>query len=173
MPTDRQVRNKVIANQVGEAVGNTANGANLANVVDQRVYWYDVPTDADGDVATDHYTLLKTDRALRIVDVKLIPQPSTGPNGLTVNATDYTTVKLLKAAGNTTATNTTIATGNAQPTANTNGTGNWVAGVPISLTIAAANAELAVNDVLFISERKTLNGLNTPAFRLQVLVQEI
>lgn len=173
MPSDRAIRNKCVATEQSTALNNTSNGANVANAIDQRVVWYDVPTDTDGEVATDHFTILKTDRALRILSVQLIPQPSTGPNGLTANATDYTTIKVLKAAGNTTASNTTIATATAQPTANTNGTGSWVAGVPISVTVNASASELAVNDVLFISERKTLNGLNTPAFRLQVLVQEI
>lgn len=173
MPTDRGTRNKDVAVRMSSALNNTANGANVANAVDQRFVWYDVPTDADGEVATDHFSILKTDRALKIVSVQLIPQPSTGPNALTANATDYTSIKLLKAAGNTTATNTVIATATAQPTANTNGTGSWVAGVPISVNVNASNAELAANDVLFISQRKTLNGLNTPAFRLQVLVQEI
>lgn len=151
--------------------GNTTEGALLDNMTQIRYVatrgLYSLEN-ADAALTTVHsYTLdPNTSVRMQITSAQLTPT-----NTLTAANTHTATFSLVYNNGNG-GSDTTIATINTATTA-AGGSGNWTAGIPVSLTITAANAVVPAGSLLAWKCTKDGNGAATPTYSACVKAKPI
>lgn len=159
MPTDREYIRLADKGHVGSM--GLSDVEDAVNKLHTRAFTVAVPLDADGTVAQDLACFLTT-HAVRVISAKLIPG-----GAVTADNTNYTTVSLVYNDGAGGAA-TTVAALTTQVAS-----GNWVANQPKTLTVTAANAEVASGKLFAVDLTGTGAGVATPAFILHVTYQEI